>query len=120
MADDRAIVVDAERLPWQVAPTPGVSYKSLRFDSESKAGAVLIHMTPGSAYPLHQATAGEELFVVDGELICGQVHVGRGGYHYSPPGTEHAPRTEIGAVIFATFPGRVMHRSKTPAQPTPA
>jgi quercetin dioxygenase-like cupin family protein len=102
-------VRDAESMPWEVAHSAGVSYKSLRFDRGSKAGAVMIHMTPGTTYPRHKVHEGQDIFVVDGELIVGESRVSRGQYAWVAAGAESEPRTEKGCVLFVTFPGQVEH-----------
>lgn len=96
-----------EDMPWACATTRGVSYKSLRFDPETGAGAVLIHMCPGTAYPRHKVHAGLDMLVLDGDLRIGDQTVARGSYAHVPAGALHAPTTTGGCVLFASFPGKV-------------
>ena len=103
------IQVDTMRAEWQPTSTPGVTFQSLRYDRETKAGAVLIKMDPGTSYPAHEHTKGEDVFIVEGELIVGKDRFLKGAYLYSPPGSVHAPRTETGCVLFSTFPGKIDH-----------
>jgi len=112
-------IAATEDLPWACAPTRGISYKSLRFDPETGAGAVLVHMTPGATYPRHRAHAGMDLLVVDGEVDFDRQRVGRGGFIHVPPGTDHQPHTQGGCVLYATFSGRVenLHAGWTPLGP---
>lgn len=102
-------VASTEELPWACAPTAGVSYKSLRFDPESGAGVVLIHMTPNSTYPRHFATDGMDILILDGDVQLAGLTLVRGGFAHVPPGTEDAPYTREGCVLYATFSGRVEH-----------
>jgi hypothetical protein len=97
----------SDEMPWACAPVRGVSYKSLRFDPESRAGAVLVHMCPGTTYARAKMHAGAEILVLDGELDYEGRRIARGGYVYLPPGIVAAPSTEAGCVLFVTFPGRV-------------
>ena len=101
--------LDAEDMPWTCHPEQGVSYKPLRYDHDDKSGAVLIHMTPGSTYPRYRAHAGQDVFVVDGELVLGEQSVRRGAYVHVAAGGEQSPRTDKGCVLFVTFPGDVEH-----------
>lgn len=101
--------LDAEDMAWTCHPEKGVSYKSLRYDHGDKSGAVLIHMCPGSTYPRYRAHAGQDIFVVDGELILAGTTVRRGAYVHVDAGAEQAPHTEKGCVLFVSFPGDVEH-----------
>lgn len=97
----------SEEMPWACAPMRGVSYKSLRFQPETRAGAVLVHMTPGTTYPRARMHAGAEIFVIDGDLEQDGALIGRGGYCHLPAGMDAAPATRNGCVLFVTFPGQV-------------
>lgn len=103
------IELNTAHMPWETGEDPGVYYKSLRYDKETKAGAVLIRMEPNSAYPEHVHTQGEEFLVLEGELIIGDRKYPQGSYVYSPPASSHHPRTETGAVLFAVFHGKIVH-----------
>lgn len=107
---DNQILLDAEDMPWSCAPTRGVSFKTLRFDHDTRAGAVMIHMCPGTTYPRFSTEKGQDVYVVDGELIIEESRVGRGSYAWMPAGREHAPTSDKGCVLFVTFPGAVHHR----------
>jgi anti-sigma factor ChrR (cupin superfamily) len=108
------IRIETERAEWQPTSTPGVTFQSLRYDRETKAGAVLIKMEPGTSYPAHEHTKGEDVFIVEGELIVGKERFPKGTYLYSPPGSVHTPRTEKGCVLFSTFPGKIDHHPSKP------
>lgn len=107
-------VASTDDLPWACAPTPGVSYKSLRFDPDTGAGAVLIHMTPNTTYPRHRASEGIDLLVLDGDVEVAGVSLNRGGFAHIPPQTEDAPRTRSGCVLYANFSGKVEHIHANP------
>ncbi|HET9450860.1 MAG TPA: cupin domain-containing protein [Aggregicoccus sp.] len=56
-----------------------------------------VDMAPGSQWPhvdFHEA--GEEVYVVSGELIEGERRFGPGTYLSFAPGSSHQPRTESG------------------------
>ena len=114
MTQENQQFLDAGDLPWMCSETRGVSFKSLRFDHETRAGAVLVHMCPGTTYPRHRVHAGEDVFVVDGEVVIGGQAMGRGAYVWVAPGTEQAPQTEKGCVLFVTYPGLIEHLHENP------
>lgn len=95
-------------LPWRPTKTAGVEWKPLRYVEGSGAGAVLLKMAPGCAYPSHRHTAGEDVYVLEGELVVGTERFGPGDYLYSPPASVHAPRTERGCVLLSVFAGHVV------------
>lgn len=112
---DRAHVCATDDMPWACAPTAGVSYKSLRFDPDTGAGAVLIHMTPDTTYPRHHVHGGLDLLVIDGEVeIHGQL-LERGAFAHVPPGMTQAPYTSRGCVLYATFSGKIENLHEPPA-----
>jgi anti-sigma factor ChrR (cupin superfamily) len=62
----------------------------------------VVDMAPGSSWPhvdVHDQ-AGEEVFVVSGELIEGERRFGPGTYLLFGPDSRHQPRTETGVRLF--------------------
>lgn len=106
-APDERVIRRAASAPWRATDMPGVEWKPLRYVAETGAGASLLRMAPGCAYPAHRHEQGEDVYVLEGELLVGTERFGPGDYLYSPPGSVHAPRTEKGCVLFASFPGHV-------------
>ncbi len=104
---DSSVVKRTGAMPWRDTDMAGVQWKPLRYIAENGAGAVLLKMAPGCAYPAHEHEAGEHVYVLEGELCIGTERFGVGDYLYSPPGSVHAPRTESGCVLLSTFPGHV-------------
>ncbi len=86
----------------------GVEFCPLRFDKTTGAGAVLLRMAPGCAYPAHRHTGGEDVLVLEGELIVGAEKFGPGDYLWSGVDSVHAPRTVRGCLLFASFPAAVV------------
>ncbi|HMW32348.1 MAG TPA: cupin domain-containing protein [bacterium] len=109
MSSDRVIEINTDSVAWESSDSKGVFYKSLRYDKETKAGAVLIRMEPGSDYPEHEHTRGEDFIVLEGELIIGNKTFPAQSYVYSPPQSVHHPRTEKGCVLFAVFHGKIIN-----------
>jgi len=94
-----SLLVDSAALPWRDTPCAGVRWKKLRFDPESGASAVLLEFAPGSAYDAHRHPAGEQYWVLSGELIDVGGRYGAGTYGYHPPGSVHRPRSDEGCVV---------------------
>lgn len=109
MSIDHVIQIQTDNIPWDSSESSGVFYKSLRYDKETKAGAVLIRMEPGSDYPEHEHTQGEDFIVLEGELIIGNEKFPALSYVYSPPKSVHHPRTEKGCTLFAVFHGKIIN-----------
>jgi hypothetical protein len=62
----------------------------------------VVDMSPGSEWPhvdVHDAS-GEEVFVVDGELIEEGRRYGPGTYLFFPPHSRHRPSTVAGVRLF--------------------
>ena len=75
-----------------------------RRDLPSTAGVRVwvVDISAGAEWPHideHDA-AGEELFVVSGELIEGDFRFGPGTYVFFKPGSSHRPRSEKGVRLF--------------------
>lgn len=108
------IILDAEDMPWGCSHAHGVSFKTLRYDPQAKQGAVMVHMCAGTEYPHYDSEAGQDVYVIDGELLLGDQVVSRGAYLWVPPGEDHAPRTEKGCVLFVASFGKVQHKTDAP------
>jgi ChrR Cupin-like domain len=62
----------------------------------------VVDISPGAEWPhfdQHDA-AGEELYVVSGELIEGDLRFGPGTYIFFKPNSGHRPRSERGVRLF--------------------
>jgi mannose-6-phosphate isomerase-like protein (cupin superfamily) len=65
------------------------------------ARAWLIEMAPGSVWPrFDRHDTGEAYFVLDGEVIEGEMRYPAGTQVVFPPGSRHRPRSETGARLF--------------------
>ena len=71
---------------WKAGRIPGISVKLLRRDTESGASSSLVRFAPGTTFPAHDHPAGEEVYVVDGEVRIGSHLMKTGDYLYTPPG----------------------------------
>ena len=63
----RPVIVHAARKDWVASPAPGVDRRMLFRIGEEKARATsIVRYAPGSAFPRHTHTGGEEFVVLDG------------------------------------------------------
>ena len=54
---------------WKASKVPGVSVKRLRYDPESQASTALVRLDAGARFPAHDHPAGEEVFVIEGDVV---------------------------------------------------
>lgn len=65
----------------------------------------VVDMEPGSTWPVvDEHDTGEEVYVVEGEIIEGERRFGAGTYLFFKPGSRHQPRTEKSAKLFGINP----------------
>jgi quercetin dioxygenase-like cupin family protein len=104
-------LVRSHQLEWRPLDEPGVSgvfVKVLRFDDDTRrAPTILLKFEPGASYPAHNHPGGEEIFVLEGDLILGKDHLRAGDYLYTPPNAKHAARSETGCVALLNVPEQV-------------
>ena len=82
----------------------GVSVKLLRRDADSGAVTVLLRFDAGSRFPAHRHPAGEEVFVVEGDVRIGNERLHQGEYLYAEPDSIHAVSSESGGTILVVLP----------------
>jgi quercetin dioxygenase-like cupin family protein len=88
---------------WSPTPYAGVELCGLR-KNDSDGGAVLVRIARGSRFPLHDHPGGEEVYVVSGRAVIGDVRVATGDYLWTPPDGTHELRAEDDTVLFVTSP----------------
>lgn len=101
------MIFHTEEVPWTCGVAKGISYKSLRYDGETHAGAVLIHMCPETTYPSHLAHGGMDILVLDGDLTVAEAPLQRYSYAHLPVGATSSPVTRDGCILYVTFPGKI-------------
>jgi len=45
------VFIDSDKIDWQPTKTEGIQYKELRYNPQTKAGAILLKMDPNTTYP---------------------------------------------------------------------
>lgn len=105
-------LVRSRECEWKPLKEPGVSgihVKALRFDAQSgRPPTFLLKFDGGASYPAHDHPAGEEVFVLEGEVHFGKYHLAAGDYLYTPPNGKHAVWTSAGCVVLFSVPEEVV------------
>ena len=95
------VAVHAASLPWVPSPTPGVSRRMLhREGGEVARATTIVRYDPGSHFPGHQHSGGEEFLVLDGVFHDEYGSYPTGTYVRNPPGSFHTPGSEEGCILF--------------------
>ena len=83
--------------------------KVVRSDKgNGRAPTFLLKFEPGATYPAHDHPAGEEVFVLEGEVTFGKHHLKAGDYLYTPPSGKHAVWSKLGCVMLLCVPEEVV------------
>jgi quercetin dioxygenase-like cupin family protein len=86
----------------------GVWVQSLLFnEDQGRSTTFLLKFEPGARYPYHNHPAGEEVFVLQGEVIIETQPLREGDYLYTPPGFKHAVHSNTGCTLFFMVPEEV-------------
>jgi quercetin dioxygenase-like cupin family protein len=113
MIDIRNYITRSHQKEWRPlveegVDTKGVFVKVLRFDEQTqRAPSILLKFEAGASYPYHDHPAGEEAFVLEGDVIIGGEKLSAGDYLYTPPGCKHAVKSERGCVVLFIVPQEV-------------
>lgn len=98
---DLPVFVHAARLDWVPSPAAGVDRRMLyREGAEVARATTIVRYAPGSAFPEHVHSGGEEILVLDGTFQDEHGDYPAGSYFRNPPGTAHSPAAAEGCVIF--------------------
>jgi quercetin dioxygenase-like cupin family protein len=88
--------------------TNGIFVKILRFDEATqRPPAFLLKFEAGASYPNHNHPAGEEIFVMEGEVRFGPDQLHAGDYLYTAPGATHSAFSKTGCVMLFVVPEEV-------------
>jgi anti-sigma factor ChrR (cupin superfamily) len=97
-------VVRDDETEWRPLRVSGISIKLLRDDKESGESAFLLRFEAGARFPAHNHPAGEQVFVLEGEVQIGRERLKIGDYLYTPPAGTHAVSSERGCLLLVTLP----------------
>jgi quercetin dioxygenase-like cupin family protein len=98
----RSTLVAASSMPWQRTEFDGIEMKILYQDTEGRS-TILFRMAPGAVVPLHEHTALEQTFMLEGSLQDSEGSVGAGDFVWRPGGNIHVARAPNGATFISIF-----------------
>lgn len=99
----RSHFVDVPDQPWQTTRFPGIEMKILYSDTASGMSTILFRMAPGTEVPLHEHTALEQTFMLEGSLVDDEGACGQGSFVWRPGGNRHIARAPEGALFISFF-----------------
>ncbi|MFQ5772889.1 MAG: cupin domain-containing protein [Kiloniellaceae bacterium] len=94
------VVVDTKSATWTPGPVPGVDVLPLYQHPAHPETMALMHFSAGAALPGHDCRGGEEIFVLDGELLDGDGRYPKGTWLRLPHGSAFAPRSNKGCTLY--------------------
>jgi quercetin dioxygenase-like cupin family protein len=106
-------IVKSNQKEWQPLIEKGIHYQgisviSLRYDEATqRSTTILLRFEPGATYPYHNHPAGEEIFVLNGEVIIENTVLSAGDYLYTPPNFKHSVSTNTGCTLLFVVPEEV-------------
>jgi anti-sigma factor ChrR (cupin superfamily) len=94
--------LDVPNMPWEPTKFPGIQIKVLYSDDEGMTTA-LFKLEPGAIVPMHEHTAIEQTYVLEGTLEDHEGACGAGQFCWRPAGNMHEAVAPNGAVILGMF-----------------
>jgi quercetin dioxygenase-like cupin family protein len=105
--------LDVPNMPWEATKFPGIKIKVLYTD-DSGITTALFKLDPGAVVPLHEHTALEQTYVIEGSLEDHEGKCGPGQFVWRPAGNQHEAVAPNGAVLLGFFlkPNRFAYGEK--------
>jgi anti-sigma factor ChrR (cupin superfamily) len=94
--------LDVPNMPWVETKFPGIKIKVL-YSDKSGITTALFKLDPGAVVPLHEHTALEQTYVLEGTLEDHEGICGPGQFACRPAGNCHVAVAPNGAVILGFF-----------------
>src|SRR5262249_19781720 len=94
--------LDVPNMPWEATKFPGIRIKVLYTD-DSGITTALFKLEPGAVVPLHEHTALEQTYVIEGSLEDHEGKCGPGQFVWRPAGNQHEAVAPNGAVLLGFF-----------------
>jgi len=94
--------LDVPNMPWEKTKFPGIQIKVLYADDDGITTA-LFKLAPGAVVPLHEHTALEQTFMLEGSLEDAEGSCGAGDFVWRPGGNIHVAHAPNGATFLAIF-----------------
>jgi anti-sigma factor ChrR (cupin superfamily) len=105
--------LDVPNMPWEETKFPGIRIKVL-YSDDSGITTALFKLDPGAVVPLHEHTALEQTYVLEGTIEDHEGVCGPGQFVWRPAGNQHEAVSPNGAVILGFFlkPNRFAYGEK--------
>ena len=94
--------LDVPNMVWEDTKFPGIQIKVLYADDDGMTTA-LFKLQPGAVVPMHEHTAVEQTYVLEGTLEDHEGVCGPGQFCWRPAGNMHEAVAPNGAVILGMF-----------------
>jgi anti-sigma factor ChrR (cupin superfamily) len=99
----RSHFLHTEGMPWMDSPFEGIQFKTLFQDDKTGMSTLLVKMEPGAVVPLHEHTALEQTYVLEGSLEDDEGKALPGDFVWRPGGNIHEAVAPKGALILSVF-----------------
>ena len=105
--------LDVPNMPWETTKFPGIRIKVL-YSDDSGITTALFRLDPGAVVPLHEHTALEQTYVLEGTLEDHEGVATPGQFVWRPAGNQHEAVAPNGAVLLGFFlkPNRFAYGEK--------
>jgi anti-sigma factor ChrR (cupin superfamily) len=98
-----SVFLDPATMPWETSAFPGILSKTLYSDPSGMC-TLLLKLEPGAQVPLHEHTAIEQTWVLEGRFVDDEGECLPGQFVWRPAGNTHvAWAGPEGAVILGIF-----------------
>jgi len=94
------VVVRASEVTWRPTGIRGITVAPLSEDKAARQWSGLLRLEAGVRYPLHRHVGTEEIYMLSGDFVADGEVYGPGDYLCSAPGSQHAPHSEQGCMLF--------------------
>lgn len=94
--------VAAATMPWRPTEFEGIEMKILYADDDGRS-TILFRMAPGAVVPLHEHTALEQTYILEGSLEDAEGSCGAGDFVWRPGGNVHVAHAPNGALLLSIF-----------------
>src|SRR5260370_21075742 len=95
--------LDVPNMPWEKTKFAGIKIKVL-YSDDSGITTALFRLDPGAVVPLHEHTALEQTYVLEGTIEDHEGVAGPGQFVWRPAGNQHASVAPNRAVLLGFLP----------------
>jgi len=99
----KSTFVDPSKMEWEPSKFPGISSKILYSDPATGMSSILFKMEPGAIVPLHEHSALEQTYILEGSLMDLDGTASAGQFVWRPGGNVHQAYSPNGAVLLGVF-----------------